>query len=142
MKKFVSVLSLGLLLAGGAVMMASAGNEYSAHLTSNQGGIAPRIGHCLTVDRDEAWGGTTFLRNSCAMDLDVRYCFGTQNGGCHTRIGSTSVPRRDSRTIPYERNDGYDRLAFIYYACDASHPACFDTLNGYARNLEARSPRI
>lgn len=96
----------------------------------------------MRVEREEAWGSMTFLNNSCAMDLDVRFCFGEQSSGCHTNISSTSVPAYDRKTIYYDRHDGYDRLAFIYYACDSADDACFDTLNEYAKNLRAQSPRI
>lgn len=95
--------------AAGAAMAASATSSGSSYNTSSSGRIAPRQENCLRVEREEAWGSTTFLSNSCAMDLDVRFCFGKQSSGCHTNISSTSVPAYDRKTIFYDRHDGYDR---------------------------------
>lgn len=128
--------------AASAAMMASSSRDSSSYDQPSARRVAPRQGNCLRLEREEAWGGMTFLKNSCAMDLDVKYCFGRQNAGCETRIGSTNVPAYDRKTVYYEKNDGYDRLSFIYYACDSSDDACFDTLNDYAEKLRAQSPRI
>ncbi|AKS43154.1 hypothetical protein HNQ63_001633 [Wenzhouxiangella marina] len=102
--------------------------------------IAPRLGHCVTVARDEAWGGTSFMDNHCAHEVSVRWCFGNTTTGCETGTSAGSIPANDRSTIYYDRPE-YDDLAFIFYACDSRHPGCFDTLNEYARNLDRVSRR-
>jgi len=115
----------------------SAGQRYASGTEK----VAARKSHCLRVERENVFGSTTALANSCATDLDVRWCFGTRNDGCHTAISATDVGAFSKRTIFYDKSD-YANLAFISYACDSDDDACFETLNEYARNLRAKSPRI
>lgn len=113
-------------------------NNNADSVTNTPFQAAPRIGTCLKVLRDEAWGSHTFLENTCSDELSVRWCFGNQTNGCETNISSSKVNAYDKKTIYYERPK-YDDLAFIYYACNSNHMTCFDTLNRYAENLRAVS---
>ena len=124
-----------------SAMQGSAETDRSSQQSAGNSRVAPRKSNCLNVERGDVFGSMTALSNSCAVELDVTWCFGTSDSGCHSNISSGTVPAFGRKTIHYKRGE-YDRLAFISYACDASDSACFDTRNEYSRNLKAQSPRL